>query len=118
MTNDALMKGLLLTVMLIGLSSGTAFSSHQLGHTDNDDRLTNREPQIPFLLSPITPNAYGPGLNSDGTGRPFIWRPQGENGPLFDPLLKVKPDAYGPGIGMDQYGRPVYPACPPGMTLC
>ena len=69
------------------------------------------------LLGPITPNAYGPGLNSDATGRPFIWTPQFGGSGYPDPTLRVQPNAYGPGIGMDQYGRPVRPACPPGM-LC
>ena len=90
---------------------------HQSGPTAANTPPT-RETQQPLLLPPITPNAYGPGLNSDGTGRPFIWRPQGQKGSLFDPLLQVQPDAYGPGVGMDQYDRPVYPACSPGMTIC
>jgi hypothetical protein len=66
------------------------------------------------FLSPYQPNAYGPGINSDATGRPFTWQPQGPGPQSFDPFLKVKPDAYGLGVGMDQYGRPVRPACPPG----
>jgi hypothetical protein len=69
------------------------------------------------LLGPITPNAYGPGLNSDATGRSFMWTPQFGGSGDPDPTLRVQPNAYGPGIGMDQYGRPVRPACPPGM-LC
>jgi hypothetical protein len=68
------------------------------------------------LLSPYKPNAYGPGINSDATGRPFSWQPQGSGPQSFDPFLKVKPNAYGPGIGMDQYSRPVRPACPPGWA--
>ena len=67
-------------------------------------------------LGPVTPNAYGPGTNSDATGRPFIWQPQGPGPKTFDPFLNVKPNAYGPGVGMDQYGRPVQPACPPGWA--
>jgi hypothetical protein len=59
-------------------------------------------------LKPYQPNAYGPGINSDATGRPFSWQPVPGNGPV-DPLSRVRPDAYGPGIGMDQYGRPVQP---------
>jgi hypothetical protein len=70
----------------------------------------------PVFLGPYKPNAYGPGINSDATGRPFIWEPQGSGPKFFDPFLKVKPDVYGPGIGMDQYGRPVRPACPPGWA--
>jgi len=68
------------------------------------------------LLSPYTQNAYGPGLNMDATGRPFIWQPQWGGTGFPDPTLQVKPDAYGLGVGMDQYGRPVRPACPPGWA--
>src|SRR5262245_9923295 len=69
------------------------------------------------LLMPITPNAYGLGLNSDATGRAFIWRPEGSHSTFSDPTLQVKPNAYGLGIGMDQYGRPVR-ACPLGWSPC
>lgn len=63
---------------------------------------------FPFL-GPITPNAYGPGINSDATGRPFTHKPDFGGSGYPDPTLKVKPNAYGPGVGMDQYGRPVRP---------
>lgn len=67
------------------------------------------------FLGPHRPNAYGPGMNADATGRPFIWQPDpGFGSP--DPFGTVKPDAYGLGVGMDQYGRPVRPACPPGWA--
>lgn len=61
----------------------------------------------PFL-GPYQSNTYGPGINSDATGRPFMWQPSPGNGPA-DPLSHVRPDVFGPGIGMDQYGRPVHP---------
>lgn len=64
------------------------------------------------FLGPYTPNAYGPGLNADATGRPFIWQPD-FGGPA---LGQIKPNAYGPGVGMDATGRPVRPACPPGWV--
>ena len=69
----------------------------------------------PPFLEPYRPNAYGPGINSDAAGRPFVWQP--EQGPP-DPLAKVQPDVFGPGIGMDQYGRPVHAACPPYQSIC
>ena len=59
------------------------------------------------LLPPARRDAYGPGLDSDATGRPFYWAPKNEKRAIPDPTLDVKPDAYGPGIGSDQYGRPV-----------
>ncbi|OQW62747.1 MAG: hypothetical protein BVN29_18490 [Nitrospira sp. ST-bin5] len=64
------------------------------------------------FMGPYTPNAYGPGMNSDATGRPFIWKPD-FGGPALGP---INPNAYGPGIGMDGTGRPVRPACPPGWA--
>jgi len=64
------------------------------------------------FLGPSTPNAYGPGMNADATGRPFIWKPD-FGGPALGP---IQPNAYGPGVGMDATGRPVRPACPPGWT--
>jgi hypothetical protein len=64
------------------------------------------------FLGPYTPNAYGPGMNMDATGRPFIWRPE-FGGPALGP---VTPNAYGPGVGMDATGRPVRPTCPPGWA--
>lgn len=61
----------------------------------------------PFL-GPYQSNTYGPGINSDATGRPFTWQPSPGYGPA-DPLSRVRPDVFGPGVGMDEYGRPVQP---------
>jgi len=58
------------------------------------------------FLQPFKNDAYGQGIHSDATGRPFKWETQQGH---TDPLLDVKPNAYGPDIGMDQYGRPVKP---------
>ncbi len=63
------------------------------------------------LLGSTNENAYGPGIHSDATGRPFTWQPD-FGGPALGP---IKPNAYGPGIGMDATGRPVRPRCAPGM---
>ena len=58
-------------------------------------------------LGPVTPNAYGPGIHSDGTGRAFDYRTQqGQQVPGF---TGVKPNVFGPNTGMDAYGRPVNP---------
>ncbi len=75
------------------------------------------EPNANGFLEPYQPNAYGPGINSDSTGRPFTWQTLPGNGPA-DPNSNVTPDAYGPGIGMDEYGRPVQPTCPPYQQDC
>jgi hypothetical protein len=71
----------------------------------------------PQFIEPYQPNAYAPGVNSDATGRPFVWRPSPGYG-AANPLSNVRPDAYGPGVSMDQYGRPVRPACPPYQQFC
>ena len=60
-----------------------------------------QQPNAGGFMQPYHPNAYGPGINSDATGRPFSWQTQPGYGPA-DPLSNVRPDAYGPGIGMDQ----------------
>jgi len=57
------------------------------------------------LLKPYKQNAYGPGVNSDTTGRPFKWKTQ--DGQDVAPNTIVKPNAYGPDVGMDEYGRTV-----------
>jgi hypothetical protein len=49
------------------------------------------------------PNAYGPDLHSDATGRPY--RNETRDGATVHG--PVQQDAYGPGVHMDQYGRPV-----------
>lgn len=68
-------------------------------------------------LEPIRPDGYGGGINSDATGRPFIWQPQGQPA-IPDPTLRVTPNAYGLGVHSDQYGRPVMPVCPWGLSPC
>ena len=45
--------------------------------------------QMP-LLGPIQKDAYGPGVHSDATGRPFEWQTEEDEAVLFGP---VKPDA-------------------------
>lgn len=101
-------QALLGLVYVPGTHSGSSYYPGQL--------QTQGMPQAP-LLGPVTPNAYGPGLHSDATGRPFMWTPQFGGAGSPDPNLRVQPNVYGPGIGMDQYGRPAKPACPPG-THC
>jgi hypothetical protein len=59
----------------------------------------------PPLLGPPKVNVYGPGINSDATGRPFHYQAGADRVPLDQE--RVKPNVYGPGIGMDPYGRPV-----------
>jgi hypothetical protein len=70
------------------------------------------------LLGEYRENAYGLGIHSDSTGRPFTWKADGGSSPFPNPLLEVTPNAYGLGVGSDQFGRPVRPACPYGMAMC
>lgn len=80
-----------IAVLALGCAGGAA--------TTADDGLLGAG-----LLGPARRDAYGPGLNSDATGRPFEWRTRdGET-----VRGGVRPNAYGLGVGMDAYGRPVY----------
>ncbi len=58
-------------------------------------------------MQPYKHNAYGPGVHSDATGRPFEWKTQTGQTSHSN---KVKPNGYGLGVGMDEYGRPVKPS--------
>ncbi len=70
----------------------------------------------PPLLQPFQQNAYGPGVNSDATGRPFSWAPQGSSSlSQPDPTLQPNINAYGLGRSADQYGRPIQPRTDPGL---
>ena len=74
-----------------------------------DQALTQRyqQQQTYYPLSYITPNTYGPGVNSDQYGRPQTYHLQ--DGQQLSPIFQggVQQNAYGPGVGMDQFGRPV-----------
>jgi hypothetical protein len=71
-------------------------ATHSVRHNPSNDNSSNY---------PDGQNAYGPGIHSDATGRPYTWQPTlGHTGGVLGP---VKPNAYGPGIGMDATGKPV-----------
>jgi len=48
-------------------------------------------------------NAYGPGINADAEGRPYVFMT-----PVGTPTGMVYLNVYGPGIGADSIGWPVY----------
>jgi hypothetical protein len=73
-------------------------------------------PSNPPLYEPIQQNAYGPGVNSDATGRPFYWAPQGQDSSRPDPTLQPQINQYGYGKSADQYGRPIEPKIGQGLT--
>ncbi len=54
---------------------------------------------------PYKRNAYGHGVNSDATGKPFQWKTN--EGQVY--RGEVKQNGYGMGVGQDKYGRPVKP---------
>lgn len=55
----------------------------------------------PPALGPVKPNAYGPGVGMDATGRPVTLQ-----GGAINSQIRNE-NAYGPGVHMDQYGNPV-----------
>lgn len=67
----------------------------------------------PMLGSPVTPNGYGLGVNTDLYGRPHQYRLRFD-GQVLDPIFQggVKRNAYGLGVHQDQFGRPVYDSAP------
>jgi len=75
--------------------------SPQYGGNSNNSSWDNHD----TYLSPYHKDAYGPGVNSDSTGRPFQWKTQG--GQTVPPGSIVEPNGYGLGVGKDEYGRPV-----------
>lgn len=64
----------------------------------------------PPLMQPFQPNAFGPGMNQDATGKPFYWSPQGSlNLSQPDPTIQPNINTYGLGQSSDQFGRPIQP---------
>jgi hypothetical protein len=108
------MKSLLALAAILVMAGGYSASPASAGEPVGAGGVLQNQNSLPgpVILEPVTPNAYGPGINSDATGRPFTWKPD-FGGPALGP---VTPNAYGPGIGMDSTGRPVRPACPAGWV--
>lgn len=89
------MKKLCLACVMLASFSLPAFAGNY--HRNNDDTLTR----------PYNRDTYGPGINSDATGRPFHW--ETNDGQAVAPGTRVDPDGYGYGVGRDEYGRAVKP---------
>jgi hypothetical protein len=103
---------------LRSLANQPQSSSQKLERNPNSNSLESKtgknsglltSPRGETFLNPNTPNAYGQGINSGATGKPFTYLPDFGGSGYPDPTLDVTPNAYGPGVGMDQYGRPVRP---------
>lgn len=72
-------------------------------------------PSNPPLFEPFESNAYGPGVNSDATGRPFHWAPEGQQQTRPDPTIQPNLNQFGFGKSADQYGRPIEPRMGSGL---
>ena len=81
------------------LAAGSAFGQDGYGfsHSGNGNST---------YIQSYKQNAYGPGVHSDATGKPFQWSTSDGQRVSFE---QVKPNGYGLGVGMDTYGRPVKP---------
>lgn len=74
----------------------------------SETTYVNTGNNTPTPLGSVTPNAYGPGINMDATGRPVTVQPAYPNrGGNYSDSVVQNPDVYDPGIGMHQYCRPV-----------
>jgi hypothetical protein len=108
----------ILAVLTVLSMASVAGAEHEQEQTRDQDSQSlfgstlNGQP----LLGQQQKDAYGLGVHSDSTGRPFSWQAEGETQP--NPLLEVKPNGYGLGVGSDQFGGPVRPVCPHGMRMC
>jgi len=67
-------------------------------------------PSNPPLLGELKQDAYGPGVNSDATGRAFYWTPSQARQASPDPTIQPRVNQYGFGRSADQYGREIEPA--------
>lgn len=100
-TIGGVLTGLFALVRLTHTSYFLGVPKHQV--TKMGQALIDLGASVPGLLGPGRPDAYGPGIHSDATGRPFAWRT--DDGQMA--FGRVKENAYGLGVGMDQFGRPV-----------
>jgi len=92
---------LLAFIVIVLIMAGAVFgqeNDYGFGHSWQNNNDT--------YMRPYKHDAYGPGLHSDATGRPFQWKTQDGQTSLGE----VKPNGYGLGVGMDNYGRPVKPS--------
>lgn len=92
-------------IIFIILSLFFVGNSHLMAQSNSGLKKALNQPDN--FTRPYEQNKYGPGINSDATGKPFTW--QTNDGQTVPPGSQVKPDVYGPGVGKDQFGRPVNP---------
>lgn len=103
-------QGLTLAIMFMVFTGCVLAQNHRRSDTRQHDQqqgFGNSWDNKNTYMQPYKPDAYGPGIHSDATGKPFQWKTQDGQ---TSHSSKVKPNAYGPGVGMDEYGRPVKPS--------
>ena len=105
------MKQLLIVVIILMFLTGSTLAQDRFNTNQRNQQqgFGHSWDNKNIYMQPYKHNAYGLGVHSDATGKPFEWKTQdGQKS-----RSKVKPDAYGLGVGMDEYGRPVKPSpCP------
>ena len=105
------MKQVLIVATILMVLTGSALAQdHNRSDTSQRDQqqgFGNSWDNKNTYMQPYKPDAYGPGVHSDATGKPFEWKTQDVQTSHSN---KVKADAYGIGVGMDEYGRPVKPS--------
>lgn len=92
------MKKLLISMAAIALTFTATVTLAQWNNHQEQQRNT--------LMQLYKHNAYGSGVHSDATGRPFEYRTY-DSQQTVPGNVPVRPDAYGLEVGMDAYGRPV-----------
>ena len=107
------MKQLLIVAIILMVLYGSALAQ-DYNSSDTNQRYqhrsdtSQRDQQQGFAHSwNYEHDAYGPGVHSDATGKPFEWKTQDGQTSHSN---KIESDAYGLGVGMDEYGRPVKPS--------
>lgn len=91
------MKAIFVSALLVTSLLGSFYSAQAFNNQWQEEQQS--------LLRPYQQNTYGPGVNSDATGRPFKY--QTRDGQDLQPNSRIEPDGYGYGVDMDEYGRPV-----------
>jgi len=96
-----------LVAQIRSINAALKADSSGAAETPYGARSVSRSVVTAPLLGPPHQDAYGPGIYSDATGRPFQYRTNFDNQPVLGPVV---PNGYGLGVHMDQFGRPVHAA--------
>ena len=103
------MKPVLLVLYLSVLEAQGVLAQGFQGFADHRGQPGSQNSGLLFwpnetYLEPIRPNACGPWIHTDSTGRPFQrWAPDARGHVALDLTLRVTPNHYGLGVHADQY---------------